>query len=100
MSNENEAKQLYLSSEPLPPDEQNVSLDIYSEDVQLGSAPGKILEGQITLNQQRCQLFFVPPYEPADEYLAHLVDRKQYDLYLLIIPFNLHETTENKYYRR
>jgi nucleoside phosphorylase len=58
----------------------------------------KELAGKITLNPERCQIFFLPPAADAASSQPLTPDRTQWDLYLIIIPFTLHRALGESYY--
>ena len=85
--------EILLSNAPLPEDETSVTLDIVSYENQLrqGLPQRQLLEGKITLNPARCLVFSIPPTENPPGEATITVDRTLYDLYLVIIPFTLHQ---------
>jgi nucleoside phosphorylase len=93
---------IVLSTAPLPEDEHTVTLDIMSDDdpTKRGTElPQKQQrEGTITLNTERNRVFFIPPAANTRGEADFSVDRTRYDLYLVILPFNLHTAPTNKYY--
>ena len=95
MSNE-----VLLSNVPLPEDENSIILDVVSYENQLrhGLPQKQLLEGKITLNPDRCLVCYIPPTEISPESAALTVDRTHYDLYLIDIPFTLHQAPGGKYY--
>jgi nucleoside phosphorylase len=93
---------LLLSDEPQQETDATITLDILSSD---GSATRgtrliqkKELAGKITLNPERCPIFFLSP--PADTASSQALtpDRMQWDLYLINIPFTLHKALGESYY--
>src|SRR6266567_5675522 len=92
---------LVLSNQPLPTSETTVTLDILSEEeVTRGELlEKKIVEGKITFNPQRFPIFFIPPYQFTSPQPLLTVDRTQWDLYLVMMPFTLHGTASNSYYQ-
>ncbi|GLV54418.1 hypothetical protein KDH_12650 [Dictyobacter sp. S3.2.2.5] len=98
--NEEPATNFVFNTTPFPEDEKNVTLEIisYEENVRKGLPQKKQLEGKITLNPDRCHVLYIPPEEETAEKAVPVVDRTRYDLYLVIIPFNLHEAIGNKHY--
>jgi len=93
---------LLLTDEPLPESDATITLDILSSDG--GGTRGakliqkKELEGKITFNHERCQIFFLPPSADPASSQALTPDRTQWDLYLIIIPFTLHKALGESYY--
>lgn len=93
---------LVLSDDPEQESDATITLDILSAE---GEAlrgkeliQKKELAGKITLNPERCQIFFLPPPVDSAASQALTPDRTQWDLYLVIIPFTLHKALGESYY--
>jgi nucleoside phosphorylase len=94
------ADELFLSNDPLSESEESVTLDMFSQEHTRGGLAQKyLLEGKITVNPRRCLLFFIPPVASTAEQPILTPDRTKWDLYLVIIPFTLHETPAHAYYQ-
>ncbi len=100
---------LVFSNELLPSSEATVTLDILSQENVLrdtetrgetrGLPQRMILEGQITLNPHG-HIFFIPPLESTVAKPLLIPDRKKWDLYLVYLPFTLHEAPGKAYYEK
>jgi len=93
------ADELILRDQPLTESEKLITIDLSIEDNIMGQVqyPIKILESQITIGKE--YVFFIPP-QKSQSTIIITPDRSKRDLYLIRLPFTLHETTENKYYQK
>src|SRR5579863_2689967 len=92
-------------NELLPESETPITLDILSDEEGdrrrgLEFIEKKELAGKITFNPERCRLFFLPPPTNAASSQASTPDRRQWDFYLIIIPFTLHPALRDSYYQK
>ncbi len=95
--------ELFFDHEPEPESETIVTLDIVSQrddQPELETTNGLVLEGKITLNPERSLVYFLPSTASTPKQLMLTLDRAKWDLYLIIIPFTLHEAYSDKYYQK
>lgn len=91
----------FLENTPLPDTDTVIAFDIFADEGKRGEiSQKKLLEGKITLNPDRCLLFFIPPDLPGAESEQFVVapEREKWDIYLLMLPFTLHDTPSYAYY--
>ncbi|HLZ59151.1 MAG TPA: hypothetical protein VKR06_19580 [Ktedonosporobacter sp.] len=93
---------LVLSNKPLIESETTVTLDILSNDE---GRRGETLEvkereGKITFNPKGFRIFSLPDSGSTVSQPGMLLDRTKWDLYLIVMPFTLHEPANNTYYQK
>src|SRR5437764_8881179 len=95
---------LVLNNEPLPETEATVTLDIQGEEEDSTEESTLIqrkgLGGKLTFNPERCLIFSIPPSVRSVSPPMIMPDRTQWDLYLIIIPFTLHEAPSGQFYEK
>jgi nucleoside phosphorylase len=89
-------QELLLSSEELPETSSTITFEVSSDT--RGIERKKGLAGKITLNPDRCHVFFVPPVDGLSGQQVITPDRSKWDLYLVIIPYTLHKAPDHQYY--
>lgn len=89
-------QELLLSSEELPETPTTITFEVSSDT--RGIEKKKGLAGKITLNPDRCHVFFVPPVDGLSGQQVITPDRSKWDLYLVIIPYSLHKAPDHQYY--
>jgi len=91
--------ELVLRDQPLAETEKLMTVDLFSEEKIMGQegSPIKLLESQVTIGKE--YISFIPPQVSHSTVLI-TPDRTKRDLYLIRIPFTLHEPAENKYYQK
>ena len=93
------AEELILKTQPLSESEKLVSLKIFSELKLRGDITSrKITESQVTLG--RGHTSFIPPSKSISSHPIITPDRSIWDLYLIHIPFTIHEPSEDSYYQK
>ncbi len=93
------AGEMILKDQPLTESQKLMTVDLFSEEKIMGQehAPIKLLESQVTIGKE--YIFFIPPQKSHSAALI-MPDRTKRDLYMIRIPFTLHEPSENKYYQK
>lgn len=93
------AGEMILKDQPLDESQKLMTIDLFSEEKSMGKAltPIKLLESQVTIGKE--YIFFIPP-QKAQSAAVITPDRAKRDLYLIRIPFTLHEPAESKYYQK
>src|SRR5258708_5316085 len=91
---------IFLHNTPLPESETLVTMNLYSEEQGIRIRgrtllKEKGLEGRITFDPERCLIFSIPPVRSALSMTPIIPDRNLWDLYLIIIPFTLHEAPDD-----
>lgn len=97
-----EIEDLLLSDAPLLEDESTVTLDIFTEQTLQGSyglEQTKVLEGKITVPKD-ARVFWIPPTAGTTGQPCMAPDRTKVDLYLICLPFTLHEPPVTAYYEK
>jgi nucleoside phosphorylase len=89
-------KEIVLSAEVLLETTETLTLEI--ESVTRGIERKTGLEGKITFNPQRCLIYFIPPISNYSAMPYFSPDRNRWDLYLIIIPYTLHQASKDQYY--
>lgn len=92
------AEELILKTQPIPESEKLVSLKIFSELKFRGDVTSRITESQVTLG--RGQILFIPSSNLISSHPIMTPDRSIWDLYLIHIPFTIHELPEDSYYQK
>ncbi|MGA3085594.1 MAG: hypothetical protein ABSE95_12505 [Thermodesulfobacteriota bacterium] len=93
------AGELVLRDRPLAETEKLMTIDLFSEEKIMGqeNAPIKVLESQVTIGKE--YISFIPPQKNNTATII-IPDRNKRDLYLIRIPFTIHEPAKNKYYQK
>ncbi|MEA1867369.1 MAG: hypothetical protein U9N19_04615 [Thermodesulfobacteriota bacterium] len=92
------AEELILKTQPLSESEKLVSLEIFSELKLRGDVTSRITESKVTLG--RGHTSFIPTSTPISSQQIITPDRSIWDLYLIHIPFTIHEPPEDSYYHK
>lgn len=97
-----ETDDLLLSNDPLQEDETTVTLDIFTEQTLQGSyglESKKVVEGKITI-PKHVHIFWLPSTISTAGWPSMTPDRTKTDLYLICLPFTLHEPPGTAYYEK
>lgn len=95
------ATQLVLDETPLDQGQEgNITLDVYSEEAALGPEISPILlkEGKITYPSPK--EWYIENISGKQTASPVKVDRNKWDLYFISIPFTIHATPANRYYKK
>jgi len=99
ISSMSRAQDLILRNEPLQESEISKTFDLFSEEELLGTLPPKkVKEAKISLG--KWHINFIPPSKSMSSEAIMTPDRSKWDLYLIYIPFTLHEPPEGSNYQR
>lgn len=96
---------LIFDNQPLPEGPGTITLDFFEGEIGEKSRGGielpamKTRMGKATWNPESCQIFAIPAVEPSSFQTLLVPDRTKWDLYLIDIPFTLHEAPDGGRYR-
>ncbi len=95
--------EIFLNNAPLPESETAVILHLCDEEQEVKGSKllqEEGLEGKITFDPGRCLIFSTPPVMSAVSGPPSTPDGDLWDLYLVVIPFTLHEAPGESYYEK
>lgn len=97
-------QELILSDQPLPESLATLTFG-FSEEIESGERRSgkelpqvKALMGKVTLNPESCLIRSIPPEEHPSFQTSLAPDRRKWDLYLIDIPFTLHQAPGGSFY--
>lgn len=94
------AEDIFLSDKPLSESQTLMKIGLYSEDKVMGqnNIAIKLLESELSIG--RNIISFLPPMKKQSQIISLAPNRTKRDLYLIRIPFTLHELPEKKHYQK